>query len=73
MERHELRLERESSHSALICTILANINRDPKKSRPFAIADFMPAHTHRVAPRKQNPEEILSIVKQWQSLYDASG
>lgn len=37
---HDERLE-ERSHAALICAVLANINRDPEH-RPYDVKDFMP-------------------------------
>ncbi len=30
------------AHTSLLCTLLANANRDPKKTRPFKPADFDP-------------------------------
>jgi hypothetical protein len=30
------------AHTALICALIANANRDPKKHRPFKPADFNP-------------------------------
>lgn len=41
-ERYETEQERDDYHSALICCVLAEINRDPKKrDKPFVPADFM--------------------------------
>jgi len=34
---------RESwSHTSLVCALLANAHRDPKKGRPFRVDDFNP-------------------------------
>lgn len=68
LERYRLSLEREDYHSALICAVLANINRDPKKGKTFTPADFMPS---KVKPRrKQTPEEMLEVVKGWQARFN---
>jgi hypothetical protein len=39
---------------SLLCAIIANAHRDPKKSRPFKPADFNPHIT-----KSSNPEAIV--------------
>jgi len=38
----EGRIEQEWNHTAMVCSLMANINRDPKKSKEFTLADFHP-------------------------------
>ncbi len=33
------------AHTSVLCALIANVNRDPKKGRPFKPADFDP-HSH---------------------------
>jgi len=52
------------ARTALICAVLANINRNPKKrSKAFTIDDFMPKYMkeHQV----QSAEEMLETVRLW--------
>jgi hypothetical protein len=35
------------AHTSLICALIANANRDPKKHRPFKPSDFDPYARHR--------------------------
>jgi hypothetical protein len=69
MERLKAHNERDEYHSALICAVLCNINRDPKKSKTFTPQDFMPSKAKPEA--KQTPEQMLNAVKGWQALYEA--
>lgn len=39
-------------HTASVLTLLANVNRDPKKTRPYKVEDFMP----RIGPSKPLPK-----------------
>jgi len=49
--------------SALICAIIANVNRNPKKkSVPFTPSDFMPRR-EITEPKKQYPEQMLQRIK----------
>ena len=42
-KRFQSREERMDFHAGLICSVLANINRDPKrKTDPYTAKDFMP-------------------------------
>jgi hypothetical protein len=54
--------KRLDGRTALICAVLANIYRDPKKHEPFTIEDFMPGEKK---PKKQTPEEMLEKIKAW--------
>jgi hypothetical protein len=47
--------ERADIRSATICCILANINRDPKKTSAFEIKDFLPKFD---PPEPMTPDEI---------------
>jgi len=48
----------------LICAVLANINRNPKKkSKAFTVEDFMPKYAKE--RKVQSAEEMLEIVKLW--------
>lgn len=52
------------SRTALICAVLANINRNPKKkSKAFNVEDFMPKYEK--VRQVQTPEEMLETVKLW--------
>ena len=40
---HEAAERRIDARFALVCAVLANVNRDPKRSpQPYAVEDFMP-------------------------------
>jgi len=52
MAMAEARLKHDWSMTAAIMTLTANANRDPKKSRPFRQADFMP-------PSLREPEPVV--------------
>jgi hypothetical protein len=43
----EGKVEQEWNHTAMICCLQANINRDPKKSKEFTLADFHPYMTNK--------------------------
>jgi len=60
VKRYALDIERQDYHAGLICSVLANIYRDPKKRRkPYTAQDFMP----RKEKPKQEPEEIMRKMK----------
>jgi hypothetical protein len=63
-DRHKVHLERLDYHTALICAVVANCFRDSKK-KAFQPEDFMPK-----ARKKQNPEEILNLVKNYQAMFE---
>ena len=55
------------SRTALICTVLANINRNPKKkSKSFTVEDFMPKYEK--AKETKSAEEMLETVKLWNQI-----
>ena len=59
--RSEIQQEREDRRFALIATILANANRNPKKrARAFRLDDFMPKKAGRVA--RQTPEQQRAVL-----------
>ncbi len=42
LDRHSAANQRQDYHAALVCAVLANINRDPKRRpRAFTPQDFM--------------------------------
>ena len=52
------------ARAALICAVLANINRNPKKrSKAFTVEDFMPKYEKE--RQIKSAEEMLETVKQW--------
>ena len=55
LQRYDIAIERQDYHAALICTVLANINRNPKRTpRAFAPVDFMPG----VAAKATGPTPV---------------
>jgi len=49
--------------NALICTVIANANRNPKKkSTPFTVLDFMPGE-QPPEEKKQSPEQMMQRIK----------
>lgn len=58
--RYELQQEREDRRFALIATILANANRNPKRrARPFRLDDFVP---RKGGTKRQTAEEQAAIL-----------
>jgi len=52
------------AHTSLICALIANSNRDPKKHRPFKPSDFDPyARTDRRS-RKVAEKESLQVLRE---------
>jgi len=52
------------ARTALICAMLANINRNPKKrSKAFTVEDFMPKYEKE--RQVKSAEEMLETVKLW--------
>ena len=49
------------AHTSTVLALIANVNRDPKKSRPFKPADFNP-HTERAVKIKTSDLSILKKV-----------
>ena len=58
-ERYKSNHDWQNYRAALICSVLANIWRDPKKRRPFTPDDFMP----KKELKQQSPEQMLMNVK----------
>jgi len=56
-----LTIERQDYRAGLVCAVLANINRDPKRSKVFTPQDFMPGHRHKES-KAQSPEEMFGII-----------
>ena len=62
LKREEAKEERLDYRAALICSVIANVNRDSKKkSKPFQPQDFMPKK--QVVKKRQTPEDMLEVVK----------
>lgn len=58
-ERFKSNNERLDYRTALICAVLANTVRDPKRRKPFTPEDFMPKNK----PKHQTAEQIFSTVQ----------
>jgi hypothetical protein len=64
VKRHTASYERDASHAALICAVLANINRDPKTKRdPWSPQDFMPTQKAAKPKRAQTWQDQQMIAK----------
>lgn len=58
IERHKEKLSADKYNSALICSVIANVNR--QKGKAFQPSDFMPKdRTKKVMPM----EEMLEVLK----------
>ena len=51
---------RDNLHSAQIASILANAHRDPKKSKPFTVKDFI--YRDEVRRKEEEGAEFLSFL-----------
>ncbi len=68
-ERHEESHEWLNYRAALICSVLANTVRDPKrKTRPFVPDDFMPKTERRV----QTTSQMLTTVRMLNTAFGGS-
>jgi hypothetical protein len=67
VDRREASLRFENLRSAVICCVVANLFRG-KNSRPYKPGDFLPCP--EVENRQQTPEEMLEVVKQWQTYFE---
>lgn len=56
--------ERGDLRAGIIASTIANVNRDPKKGRPFKPGDFMPEFGK--AKRASGKREPLMSVDDWQ-------
>jgi len=61
LKRHAITIERQDYRAGLICAVLANINRDPKRSKTFTPQDFMPAGRPKQV-KSQTPEEMFGLI-----------
>lgn len=62
VERYNTDMERQDYHAALVCAVLANINRDPKKkAEPFTVSDFMASSDHKEEPEKEELDYLLEL------------
>jgi hypothetical protein len=52
------------AHTSLLCAILANANRDPKRTRPFKPDDFNPYSRQDRRQRTVADKESLAILKE---------
>jgi hypothetical protein len=60
----EGKARRDWDHTAALMSLLANINRDPKKTRAFKPADFHP-FTPRGPRHKVTMKEAKSMIEAW--------
>jgi len=52
------------AHTSLICTLIANANRDPKKRRPFAPSDFDPYARRDRSSRMVADKQDLALLRE---------
>ena len=52
------------SHTSMLCVLIANGNRDPKKHRPFKPSDFDPYARMDRRSRKVAGRESLALLKE---------
>jgi hypothetical protein len=63
-ERAEIETDWQNWRAGLISSVLANINRDPKKGKPFTPQDFMPGKAKPPEEAKGlTPEEVLDDLR----------
>lgn len=62
--------EVEDIRSAIIATVIANANRDPKKQRAFKIEDFMPKWG-RSGGETQTVEEQMRVLENWRACFES--
>ena len=63
-KQHQKEQERQDFRAALICSVIANVNRG-KRQKPYKPGDFMPREK-----KKQSPGEMLSVVKAMQAAWN---
>ena len=64
----QARQEDNWNHTAAIMALLANVNRDPKRGRPFKPADFHPALPGRQA-RTQSPSVLKGEITMLKTVF----
>jgi hypothetical protein len=52
------------AHTSLICALVANANRDPKRGRPFKPSDFDPYVRQERRQRFEADNESLALLKE---------
>ena len=52
------------AHTSLVCALIANANRDPKKGRPFKPSDFDPYARQDRRSAKTADKESLAILRE---------
>lgn len=57
--RHKEKQRAELFNSALICSVIANVNRG--KGKAYSPADFMPKEKKK--PKKMSVDELVSVLK----------
>lgn len=63
VDRLEQKLQREDYRPALICSVLANINRG-KRKKPYTPKDFMPGSKYKGPTRPtQSPQQMLAFAE----------
>src|SRR5690606_3853501 len=62
--------EVEDWRAAMVASVIANVNRDPKKRKPYEPKDFMPRYE---APQvqEQSWEERARIMEMWARAFEA--
>lgn len=58
MDMADARSREAWAHTAQVLCLIANVNRDPKKQRPFKPADFDP---HTQARRRSRPVTVARL------------
>jgi len=58
----EAHMDERWSHTSSLLALIANVNRDPKKTGPFKASDFHPRHhSHRKQPVTETAD--ISVLK----------
>ena len=52
------------AHTSLVCALIANANRDPKRSRPFKPSDFDPYARQDRRLRTVADKESLAVLRE---------
>ena len=52
------------AHTSMVCCLIANANRDPKKSRPFKPSDFDPYARQDRRSERTADKESLAILRE---------
>lgn len=61
----EARLDHDWNQTASLMALIANANRNPRKSKAFSPADFHPLKQHTNAPRIEgHSDEAFALMKQ---------